>query len=185
MSEPMDSGERFEPVEPVEPVESVESVESAKGAGRTRTGLGRAGRWVRRRSGRWVVAGVAVVVLGAGAAAVAVHHEGEGHGDRKLAGERERHDGRDAREVRHGDRGAEGQDVSGAPAPLPSTDAADAVVKAASGVPGGKVESLSPVTEQSGGRAWRAVVLGPDGVRHVVTVDGASDTITGNTVLGG
>ncbi|WP_031073968.1 hypothetical protein [Streptomyces sp. NRRL WC-3742] len=172
-----------------------EPIELTKSAGRTRTGLGRAGRWVRRRSGRWVLAGVAVVVLGGGAAAMAVHHEVEGHGagehahgDRRVAGERAhgdrtvaRHDGPDGRQGRHG---TQEKDTPGAPAPLPSTDAADAVAKASSGVPGGKVESLSPVAEQGGGRAWRAVVLGPDGVRHVVTVDGASNTITGNTVLG-
>ncbi|MFE7530555.1 hypothetical protein ACFU7Y_33295 [Kitasatospora sp. NPDC057542] len=174
MNESVENGERFEPVEP------------AMTAGRTRTGLGRAGRWVRRRSGRWVAVGAAVVVLGGGAAvAVAVHHEGEGHGDRKIAGERERRDGPDTRGGRHGDRGVRGQDVHGAPAPLPSTDAADAVAKASSGVPGGRVESLSPVTERGGGRAWQAVVLGPDGVRHLVTVDGTSDAITGNTVVGG
>ncbi|BFV55707.1 hypothetical protein KCMC57_up08110 [Kitasatospora sp. CMC57] len=67
------------------------------------------------------------------------------------------------------------------PAPLPSLDAADAVVKASSAVPGGKVESIRPATEQGGGLAWQAVVLGPDGVRHLVTVDGADATITGNT----
>ncbi|MFG2913147.1 hypothetical protein ACGF0D_09685 [Kitasatospora sp. NPDC048298] len=187
MSEPMEAGEPFEP---------------QKSAGRRRTGLGIAGRWVRRRSGRWAVVGAAVVVLGGGAAAVALHHEGEGHGDRKLAGERERHDdqggrhgdqggrhgdqgGRHGGEGRHGGRAQRGPGTDGAPAPLPSTDAADAVVKASSAVPAGKVESLAPVTEQGGGRAWQAVVLGPDGVRHLVTVDGTTDTITANTVLGG
>ena len=72
-----------------------------------------------------------------------------------------------------------------APAPLPSLDAADAVAKAAAAVPGGKVESLTAVAQQGGGRAWQAVVVGPDGVRHLVTVDGTSGTPTGNTVLGG
>ncbi|MFD8787597.1 hypothetical protein, partial [Kitasatospora sp. NPDC059599] len=69
--------------------------------------------------------------------------------------------------------------------PLPSTEAADAVAKASAAVAGGRVESLTTVTEQGGGRAWRAVVVGPDGVRHAVTVDGSAGTITGNTVLGG
>ena len=72
-----------------------------------------------------------------------------------------------------------------APAPLPSLDAADAVAKAAAAIPGGKVESLTAVAQQGGGRAWQAVVVGPDGVRHLVTVDGTSGTPTGNTVLGG
>jgi hypothetical protein len=114
------------------------------------------------------------------------HHEGEeGHGrghDRgTAAGDRGWHDGRDGREDRQGS----GRDVHAAPAPLPSTNAADAVGKASSAVPGGKVESLRPVAEQGGGRAWRVVVLGADGVRHAVTIGGADDTITGNTVLDG
>ncbi|MFF7994470.1 hypothetical protein ACFZDG_32405 [Kitasatospora xanthocidica] len=177
-----------------EPMEAGEPLEPQKAPGRTRTGLGRAGRWVRRRSGRWVAVGAAVVVLGGGAAAVALHHhEGEGHGDRKLAGGQERPDGRDGHERGAHHRGGHdeqgtgthGAGTHGAPAPLPATGAGDAVVKASSVVPGGKVESLSPVTEQGGGRAWQAVVVGSDGVRHLVTVDGADGTVTGNTVLGG
>ncbi|MFC5889574.1 hypothetical protein RMN57_33535 [Kitasatospora sp. CM 4170] len=143
---------------------------------------------MRGRTGRWVAVGAAVVVLGGGAAAVALHHEGEDHGHRKLAGEQERPDGRGGHERGAHHRGGhaeQGQDSYGVPAPLPSTDAADAVIKASSAVPGGKVESLTPATEQGGNRAWQAVVVGPDGVRHLVTVDGANATITGNTVLGG
>ncbi|MBO1414224.1 hypothetical protein [Streptomyces sp. FH025] len=180
MSEPAATGERPE----------------AAASGRTRTGLGRAGRWVRGRSARWVAAGAAVVVLGGGAAAVAVHHEGERHGDdrQSAAGDVERHDGHANRGGHAGHGNHEGhsshrEDGRGAsqdaPAPLPATDAADAVAKAASAVAGGKVESLNPVAEQGGGRAWQAVVLGPDGVRHLVTVDGTGGTVTGNTVLGG
>ncbi|MEV7774310.1 hypothetical protein [Kitasatospora sp. NPDC086791] len=175
--------------------------------GRTRTGLGIAARWVRGRSARWVVVGAAAVALGGGVAAVAVHHEHEGHGDGRTsaAGDREqydaksRHDGRQRhegpqqRDSRDGHRGhgvrADGEDGGpngqGAPAPLPSTEAADAVAKASSAVAGGRVESLATVAEQGGGRAWRAVVVGPDGVRHAVTVDGATGTVTGNTVVGG
>ncbi|MEU3727162.1 hypothetical protein, partial [Streptomyces sp. NPDC031705] len=33
------------------------------------------------------------------------------------------------------------------------------------------------------GSAWQAVVLGPDGVRHAVTVSGSDGTITANTPL--
>lgn len=179
--------------------EPMEGAEPQKSAGRTRTGLGRAGRWVRGRSKRWVVVGAAAVVLGGAAAAVAVHHEHEGHGDGRkwAAGEHERYDGQDQpggpdqRGGRHGHQGredrtgADSRTEAGAPAPLPATDAAEAVAKASAAVSGGKVESLTPVGEQGGGRAWRAVVLGPDGVRHAVTLDGANGTITGNTVLGG
>jgi hypothetical protein len=46
------------------------------------------------------------------------------------------------------------------------------------------VESLQAVPEQGGGSAWQVTVVGPDGVRHLVTVDGASDTVTSNTTLG-
>lgn len=158
----------------------------------------RARRWPVGRRTRLLVAGAAaVVVVGGGAAAVALHHEGEGHGRTAAEGHgrtaaaaedgREEnggpHRGRDGR-GREG-RAQDGRGARSVPAPLPATDAADAVVKASSGVPGGKVESLRAVTGQGGGRSWQAVVVGPDGVRHQVTVDGASDTITGNTVLGG
>lgn len=68
---------------------------------------------------------------------------------------------------------------SGAAAALP---AAQAVDKAAGAVSGGKVESLRVVAQQGGGSAWQAVVLGPDGVRHAVTLAGADGTVTGNTV---
>ncbi|MCP2311778.1 hypothetical protein [Kitasatospora paracochleata] len=163
--------------------EPMGTVEPQGQPGGDRTRDGRAGRWLSSRSARWVAAGAVVVVIGGGAAAAVIHHAGEGHesGGRFAGTARggERHD----RDGQGGTRAA----TAGrhAPAPLPSLDAADAVVKASSAVPGGKVESLSAVTEQGGGRAWRAVVLGPDGVRHAVVVDGASDTITANTVLGG
>ncbi|GAA2710116.1 hypothetical protein GCM10010315_09370 [Streptomyces luteosporeus] len=164
----------------------------AAGTGRTRTGAGRAGRWVRGRSARWVAAGAAVLVIGGGAAAAVAHHhhegeEGHGHGhDRRTAADdRGWQDDRDGREGRGGHEGRRGDGRAGhaAPAPLPSTSAADAMAKASSAVPGGKVESLRPVAEQGGGRGWRVVVQGADGVRHAVTIDGAGDTVTGNTVL--
>ncbi|MFB8397938.1 hypothetical protein [Streptomyces yangpuensis] len=72
-----------------------------------------------------------------------------------------------------------------APAPLPSLSIGDAADKAAAAVQGGKVESLRAVAQDGGGGAWLAVVLGPDGVRHAVTVSGTDGTITGNTTLGG
>lgn len=195
-----------------EPVAAGEPQEQpgAKAPGRTRTGLGRAGRWVRRRSARWVVVGAAVVVVGAGAAAVAHHHEHEGHGDGRAwaAGDRQQgegdgegsrhgaghghgHGGNGARhgggaqqgDAQQGDVQRGGAARQGAPAPLPSADAGTAVSKAAAAVSGGKVESLTAVAQQGGGSAWQAVVLGPDGVRHLVTVDGAGTSVTGNTVL--
>ncbi|MGA5820238.1 hypothetical protein ACPC54_20510 [Kitasatospora sp. NPDC094028] len=197
-----------EPVAAGEPQEQPE----AAAPGRTRTGLGRAGRWVRRRSARWVVVGAAVVVVGAGAAAMAVHHhEHEGHGDGRqwAAGDREQHGGHGdqgghgghgGHHGRHGGEGRQGGEDGtqagdgtqaqgggrtgkAAPAPLPSADAGTAVTKAAGAVSGGKVESLTTVAQQGGGSAWQAVVLGPDGVRHLVTVDGAGASVTGNTVL--
>ncbi|MFE2125175.1 MULTISPECIES: hypothetical protein [Streptomyces] len=85
------------------------------------------------------------------------------------------------RSERHGGPGKGGR----APAPLPSLPIADAAGKAAAAVPGGKVESLRAVAQEGGGGAWLAVVLGPDGVRHAVTLSGADGTITGNTRLGG
>ncbi|MDA5280161.1 hypothetical protein ACWGHM_01260 [Streptomyces sp. NPDC054904] len=82
--------------------------------------------------------------------------------------------------------GPEGQGARGgsgrtAPAPLPSLPIGDAAGKAAAAVTGGKVESLRVVAQDGGGSAWLAVVLGPDGVRHAVTVSGTDGTVTGNT----
>ncbi|MER7466133.1 hypothetical protein [Streptomyces sp. NPDC097981] len=71
-----------------------------------------------------------------------------------------------------------------APAPLPALPAAQALEKATAAVDGGKLESLRVVAQQGGGSAWLAVVLGPDGVRHAVTLAGADGTVTGNTVAG-
>lgn len=71
---------------------------------------------------------------------------------------------------------------AGRSAPLPSLPATQAVDKAAGAVSGGKVESLRVVVEQGGASAWDAVVLGPDGVRHDVTLSGSDGTVTGNSV---
>ncbi|WP_406209702.1 hypothetical protein OH807_39290 [Kitasatospora sp. NBC_01560] len=125
-------------------------------------------------------------------------HDGRGRGGDGKRDEQRGHGGPEGRGD-HG-QGGRGQDDHGqdgpapgdragrqgpAAAPLPALSAADAVAKAAAAVDGGRVESLTTVSDQGGGRAWRAVVIGPDGVRHTVTVDGASGTLTGNTVLGG
>jgi uncharacterized membrane protein YkoI len=80
--------------------------------------------------------------------------------------------------------GQSGQSTAGtlAPAPLPAVSAAAAIDAAGKAVPGGKTEALRVVAEQGGGSAWEVEVLGTDGVRHLVTLDGATGTVTGNTV---
>ncbi|MFD3542375.1 hypothetical protein ACFWUQ_23195 [Streptomyces sp. NPDC058662] len=70
-----------------------------------------------------------------------------------------------------------------APAPLPALAIGAAAEKAAAAVTGGKVEAMRVVAQEGGGSAWRAVVLGPDGVRHAVTVSGADGTVTSNTTI--
>lgn len=128
------------------------------------------------------LAGVAVI-LGAGTAAVAEHgpeHKGshhEGRGGYSAGHERSHASGPDGDRRRHG-----GGDRLSAPIPLPALAADQAVGKAAGAVPGGKIESLDVIPQQGGGSAWEAVVLGPDGVRHRVTLDGTNGTVTGNTV---
>lgn len=71
-----------------------------------------------------------------------------------------------------------------APVPLPALPAAQALQKAEAAVPGGKAEALRVVAQEGGGSAWRVVVLGADGVRHVVTLAGGDGAVTGNTVAG-
>ncbi|MEU2863757.1 hypothetical protein ACIQWL_44850 [Streptomyces mirabilis] len=80
--------------------------------------------------------------------------------------------------------GQEGQSAAGtlAPAPLPAVSAAAAIEAAGKAVPDSKTEALRVVAEQGGGSAWEVEVLGTDGVRHLVTIDGAGGTVTGNTV---
>ncbi|MGY0459158.1 hypothetical protein ACW14Y_02710 [Kitasatospora sp. cg17-2] len=163
-------------------------------------------RWRPGRRARWGGAVAATVLLAGGAATAAAHHgfeerddrasahaDGRGHDHdhgRTRADRADGHDGHDGHDSerngeRNDDRPADGTGPHPAPAPLPSADAADAAVKASSAVPGGKVESLRPVSATGGGRAWQAVVLGPDGVRHAVTVDGTTLALTSNTVTGG
>ncbi|MFE1316312.1 hypothetical protein [Kitasatospora phosalacinea] len=178
-------------------------------AGRARPG------WLRGRAVRWGGGvAVAALLVGGGAAAVASaghhgqhgqhggktsardgEHDGRRHGDGPRGGRHDRGGRAGPAEQRKQGQGQEqgpgqgqgpGRRQGGpAPAPLPSLAAADAVLKAAAAVPGGRVESLRTVAAADGGRAWQAVVLGPDGVRHLVTVDGTTGEPTGNTVLGG
>ncbi|MFD8022009.1 hypothetical protein ACFV6G_16460 [Streptomyces lavendulae] len=169
----------------------------------------------RGRGGRWAAAGVAAaVIVGGGAAAVAVaghHHErvGKGprvewaeggheggHGHGREGGPGRAHEGKGERMahrqgapvIRDGADGLEGTrqgTPKSAPAPLPSLAIGQAAEKAAGAVSGGKVESLRPVAQEGGGSAWLAVVLGPDGVRHAVTVSGSDGTVSGNVTLNG
>ncbi|MFE6749775.1 hypothetical protein ACFVGM_28280 [Kitasatospora purpeofusca] len=160
-----------------------------------------AGRWRPGRRARWGGAVAVTVLIAGGAVAAAAHHgfeehdgrasaraDGRDHGHTRADGQKDGHEDwhKDGHESEHGDGRADDAGPRPAPAPLPSLDAADAVVKASSAVPGGKVETLHPVSATGGGgRAWQAVVLGPDGVRHAVTVDGTTFAITSNTVTGG
>ncbi|MFJ6722991.1 MULTISPECIES: hypothetical protein [unclassified Streptomyces] len=179
-------------------------------AGETKAvAAGRRGRFVRltrRGRTRWVALGL-VVLVGGGAAAAAVavaehrHEAREGHpafaagherGDGPKGGRGDgkshafgRHEGDGAPGRARNGRGFPGADGAGtvAPAPLPALAASQAADKAAQAVSGGKVQSLRVVVEQGGASAWEAVVLGPDGVRHDVTLSGSDGTVTGNTVL--
>ncbi|MGW7100929.1 hypothetical protein [Streptomyces sp. NPDC054838] len=170
---------------------------------------GRLGRLTRQGRTRWVALGLVVLVGGGAAAAVAVaehRHEaheghpafagGHGRGDGPKGGRAHggpqafgRQDGEDGEDGGPG-RFRPGREFSGgagaraaAPAQLPALPAGQAADKAAGAVSGGKVESLRVVVEQGGASAWEAVVLGPDGVRHDVTLSGSDGTVTGNTVL--
>lgn len=69
-----------------------------------------------------------------------------------------------------------------APAPVPAVAAAKAIEAATAAVSGGKPYALRVIGQQGGGSAWEVGVLGADGVRHLVTIDGATGTVTGNTV---
>ncbi|MFD5463137.1 PepSY domain-containing protein [Kitasatospora sp. NPDC127059] len=154
--------------------------------------------WADGRERRLAAGVVTVALLGAGGLAVAAAaHEGHGEGGR---GHREaaarsedghgyghadgsrRTDG-PGREQGHGhDRQhGHGQGHGVAPAALPSLGASAALEKAQAAVPGGRAESLRRVTEQGGGAAWAVTVVGRDGVRHLVTVDGTSGELTSNT----
>uniref|UniRef100_A0AAU2K3A6 PepSY domain-containing protein n=1 Tax=Streptomyces sp. NBC_00049 TaxID=2903617 RepID=A0AAU2K3A6_9ACTN len=169
----------------------------------------------RSRGVRWAALGAAVVIVGGTAAAAVVagaeHHHLRADGGPRLArfeaGPGAGHGGGPGGQGPHrqgpgeqapGDRGGHPAEQRGggwkehgggaakqAPAPLPSLAIGDAADKAAAAVSGGKVESLRVVGQQGGGSAWLAVVIGPDGVRHAVTVSGTDGTITGNVTAPG
>ncbi|MFJ6833175.1 PepSY domain-containing protein [Streptomyces sp. NPDC091209] len=149
---------------------------------------------------RWLALGVGVVLLGGavvGAAAVAEHDRGErgdrmrveavpgwkGGGERRVRGEggfkiedsRTRQNSESGQDDQNGESGL-------APAPVPAVSAAKAIDAAGKAVPGGKPDALRVVVQQGGGSGWEVEVLGTDGVRHLVTLDGATGTVTGNTV---
>ncbi|MFC1419032.1 hypothetical protein [Streptacidiphilus cavernicola] len=193
---------------PVPPEEAETAEPTAKAE------LSKARRWATGRRSRLVAAGAAVVVVVVGgtvlATAAVVRHQGERFGVRAVAvgpagpvgpdglpglpGVKRvmvgAPDGPLGSVVVKGSQ-AMSQAVPGgagtrlAPAPLPSLPADQAAQKAAATVSGGKVESLEPVPEQGGGTAWQVTVLGPDGIRHLITLDGTSGTVTGNTVVDG
>ncbi|WP_327281815.1 MULTISPECIES: hypothetical protein [unclassified Streptomyces] len=173
---------------------------------------GRLVRLARGGRTRWVALG-AVVVIGGGAAAVAVaehghreherggfavkvreHGRGGMPGDGLMGPKLRKGGGPDAGGDRGpgsglpgrgpGGRGQGGGAAKGAPVPPPALPAAQAVEKATAAVEGGKLESLRTVAQQGGGSSWLAVILGPDGVRHAVTLAGADGTVTGNNVAG-
>jgi uncharacterized membrane protein YkoI len=195
MSQPVPP-EQSEPYEPHEPHESDESQPSTSSRKRLPR-LPRLGR------GRWLAVGVGVVLLGgavAGAAAVAVHDHGEKGdrmrveaapgwkgGERLVRGE-DRGESRfkddEARPYQNTGSGPDSPNtLSGlAPAPVPTVSAAKAIEAAGKAVPGGKPDALRVVVQQGGGSGWEVEVLGTDGVRHLVTLDGATGAVTGNTV---
>ncbi|MGW4802505.1 PepSY domain-containing protein [Kitasatospora sp. NPDC004272] len=72
-----------------------------------------------------------------------------------------------------------------APAALPAVPADQALAKALAAVPDGKAAALAVVGREGGGSSWSVEVLGADGVRHLVTVDGTDGSVTGNTVAAG
>ncbi|MFB0632971.1 hypothetical protein [Streptomyces sp. AB3(2024)] len=200
--------EFYPPSEPSEQSGQPEPAQEGKPGGRKR--LARV--LPRGKGARWAAAGVAAVaIVGGGAAAVAVaeHHEraGKGHSVEWAEGGHEggrghgREDGPGRAHEGKGEHKAhrqgaptvrDGADLPGnapkqalAPAPLPSLPIGQAAEKAAGAVSGGKVEALRPVAQEGGGSAWLAVVIGPDGVRHAVTVSGSDGTVSGNVVMDG
>lgn len=142
-----------------------------------------------RRRTRWLAA-VVVVVLGGGVLCAGLHHWAHRGGDRAgfAAAERYGEHGR-LGGPRHGPgrQGLQGRPRPNAlaPAPVPSFPTDQAVQKAAGAVPGGEVDSLRVVRQQGGGSAWQLDVIGPDGVRHTLTIDGTNGSITSNTVANG
>ncbi|MFD8413634.1 hypothetical protein ACFV2Q_17990 [Streptomyces sp. NPDC059650] len=194
-----------------QPAESPTEADETK-AGAAAASRGRVARLVREGRTRWVALGV-VAAVGGGAAAVAVaagHDHHREHARAKFAAEARAHHGRGEGPVDgpfgqkrfkggeppmvDGERGwpvpglkpgrGEGGGSAKAPVPLPALPAAQAVEKAAAAVEGGKVEALRAVPQEGGKSAWLAVVIGPDGVRHAVTLNGEDGTVTGNTVRG-
>ncbi|MEU9177193.1 hypothetical protein AB0C90_10135 [Streptomyces sp. NPDC048550] len=200
------------PQPPEPPAGPGEAKADATATGTVAGRRGRLARLAREGRTRWVALGL-VVLIGGGAAAVAAAEHGHREHMRDGFALKVREHGRAGMpaqgpmgpklhkgaepEVVDGDRGLTGRgpggrgpggradgSAKGAPVPLPALAAAQAVEKATAAVEGGKLESLRAVAQQGGGSAWLAVVLGPDGVRHAVTLAGADGTVTGNTVAG-
>ncbi|MFF0292951.1 PepSY domain-containing protein [Kitasatospora sp. NPDC004614] len=111
------------------------------------------------------------------------HRNGEQKGDGKAAHRGAQGDGK--AQPGSGKAQPGGRAAKLAPAALPAVPADQAVAKAAGAVPGGKVDALSVVGREGGGSSWAVEVLGTDGVRHQVVVDGTDGSITANTVVNG
>ncbi|MFJ8472397.1 hypothetical protein [Kitasatospora sp. NPDC094011] len=146
--------------------------------------------WTGGRERRVAAGLVTVALLGAGGLAVAVAaHEGYGErGHREaaaLAGDGAGYGAGHGHRQGQGHGRGHGNGDGGAPAALPAVAASAALEKAQAAVPGGRVESLRRVGEQGGGAAWAVTVVGPDGVRHLVTVDGSGGQLTSNAVVSG
>ncbi|MCT9006053.1 hypothetical protein ACWGKW_00335 [Streptomyces sp. NPDC054766] len=191
-----------QPVPPEQSESTPEQSEStpAKSSGKRLPRLPQLGR------SRWLALGVGVVLVGgavAGAAVVAGHEHGEkgdrmhiqaapgwkggAGGERRVLGEDRgesgfRNDESRMRQNTESRQDGENGQSGLAPAPVPTVSAAKAIEAAAKAVPGGKPDALRVVVQQGGGSGWEVEVLGTDGVRHLVTLDGATGAVTGNTV---
>ncbi|MFJ8442432.1 PepSY domain-containing protein [Kitasatospora griseola] len=200
MSEPQSEPQSQSPESGPSPLAFDPEVELEKPAGaqsrRPRVSL------PKRRGGRWALGAAVVVVLGVAATVTgaALHHPERGRPmhergfAQRVPGAPEAPDApgahgrtgahQDGRKTAH--RGAEGGGAAKlAPAALPAVPADQALAKAAGAVPDGKPDALSVVGREGGGSSWAVEVLGTDGVRHLVTVDGTDGSITGNTVVNG
>ncbi|MFD9389843.1 PepSY domain-containing protein [Streptomyces sp. NPDC060000] len=209
MSQPEPQQQQQPESTPDSPVALSKSAKSAKSA---KTFRARLPRVSRRRGTVLGVAVVLAVAAATGAAAVVDHDHGEKGDHGRLAAEHGRADGDDGRQGAHeqarggrggqndesglgdnsqgtqssqsGQSGQSGQNTEGtlAPAPLPAVSAGAAIEAANKAVAHGRTEALHVIAEQGGGSAWEVEVLGTDGVLHLVTIDGATGTVTGNTV---
>ncbi|MFF5701486.1 hypothetical protein ACFY7H_03080 [Streptomyces sp. NPDC012794] len=189
-----------QPEQPEQPTRAAEPARPAQQPAKSpRQGLGAA--VTRGAAARWALGVGAVAVIvgggvggggggGGGGARRPPPPPHDDHGDRAAARHLVRSEpGREhalkggPKAVREGAgpaRGGFAKHDPAAPVPLPALPIGQAAEKAAAAVEGGKVAGLRAVAQEGGGSAWLAVVLGPDGVRHAVTVSGSDGSITSN-----